>query len=115
MRISDWSSDVCCSDLASSTSGNDRIAAANSSRLARPCALSFTCAKICALRPTFWRSTSATRRVMTPRSEEHTSDLQSLMRISYAVFCLNKNNEHRPLINHIIVHTYTILIYTTHT
>src|SRR3546814_2598614 len=26
----------------------------------------------------------------TPRSEEHTSELQSLMRISYAVFCLNK-------------------------
>src|SRR3546814_4881740 len=26
-----------------------------------------------------------------PRSEEHTSELQSLMRISYAVFCLNKN------------------------
>src|SRR3546814_2531703 len=26
------------------------------------------------------------------RSEEHTSALQSLMRISYAVFCLNKNN-----------------------
>src|SRR3546814_9473312 len=25
-----------------------------------------------------------------PRSEEHTSELQSLMRISYAVFCLNK-------------------------
>src|SRR3546814_1485207 len=35
------------------------------------------------------------------RSEEHTSELQSLMRISYAVFCLkkkkkdNKHNEHR--------------------
>src|SRR3546814_7436451 len=28
------------------------------------------------------------------RSEEHTSELQSLMRISYAVFCLNKNNDH---------------------
>src|SRR3546814_8445206 len=28
-----------------------------------------------------------------PRSEEHTSELQSLMRISYAVFCLKKNNE----------------------
>src|SRR3546814_1871860 len=29
-----------------------------------------------------------------PRSEEHTSELQSLMRISYAVFCLkNKNNK----------------------
>src|SRR3546814_14969051 len=29
-----------------------------------------------------------------PRSEEHTSELQSLMRISYAVFCLNKNKLH---------------------
>src|SRR3546814_9460935 len=28
----------------------------------------------------------------TYRSEEHTSELQSLMRISYAVFCLNKKN-----------------------
>src|SRR3546814_10195514 len=28
------------------------------------------------------------------RSEEHTSELQSLMRISYAVFCLNKQNSH---------------------
>src|SRR3546814_1610929 len=31
----------------------------------------------------------ATSRI-TPRSEEHTSELQSLMRISYAVFCLKK-------------------------
>src|SRR3546814_6799395 len=29
-----------------------------------------------------------------PRSEEHTSELQSLMRISYAVFCLQKNKKH---------------------
>src|SRR3546814_6555366 len=29
-----------------------------------------------------------------PRSEEHTSELQSLMRISYAVFCLKKKKEH---------------------
>src|SRR3546814_133758 len=29
-----------------------------------------------------------------PRSEEHTSELQSLMRISYAVFCLKKKNKH---------------------
>src|SRR3546814_9206650 len=29
------------------------------------------------------------------RSEEHTSELQSLMRISYAVFCLTKNNKHK--------------------
>src|SRR3546814_9052326 len=34
------------------------------------------------------------------RSEEHTSELQSLMRISYAVFCLKKKNNHTriPLI-----------------
>src|SRR3546814_2291617 len=35
-----------------------------------------------------------------PRSEEHTSELQSLMRISYAVFCLKKQNNahniHKP-------------------
>src|SRR3546814_5887478 len=30
------------------------------------------------------------------RSEEHTSELQSLMRISYAVFCLKKKNKHTP-------------------
>src|SRR3546814_9272048 len=29
------------------------------------------------------------------RSEEHTSELQSLMRISYAVFCLKKNNKYK--------------------
>src|SRR3546814_1723803 len=28
------------------------------------------------------------------RSEEHTSELQSLMRLSYAVFCLKKKNQH---------------------
>src|SRR3546814_959833 len=30
--------------------------------------------------------------ILLGRSEEHTSELQSLMRISYAVFCLKKNN-----------------------
>src|SRR3546814_4529605 len=30
------------------------------------------------------------------RSEEHTSELQSLMRISYAVFCLKKKNNNQP-------------------
>src|SRR3546814_5575288 len=34
------------------------------------------------------------------RSEEHTSELQSLMRISYAVFCLKKNT-HSTITNHI--------------
>src|SRR3546814_1893162 len=32
-----------------------------------------------------------------PRSEEHTSELQSLMRISYAVFCLKKKTNNKPI------------------
>src|SRR3546814_4981735 len=38
------------------------------------------------------------------RSEEHTSELQSLMRISYAVFCLKKKNKQK----HKTQHTYVI-------
>src|SRR3546814_9685672 len=40
----------------------------------------------------------AERHIPALRSEEHTSELQSLMRISYAVFCLKKktNNKHNP-------------------
>src|SRR3546814_10203242 len=33
------------------------------------------------------------KRLIWPRSEEHTSELQSLMRISYAVFCLKQKNK----------------------
>src|SRR3546814_1921641 len=36
--------------------------------------------------------------VLVTRSEEHTSELQSLMRISYAVFCLKKKNKHLSII-----------------
>src|SRR3546814_959457 len=36
------------------------------------------------------------------RSEEHTSELQSLMRISYAVFCLKKKTTNTP--HHIVIH-----------
>src|SRR3546814_3158092 len=36
-------------------------------------------------------------RVGVPRSEEHTSELQSLMRISYAVFCLKKKKKQNML------------------
>src|SRR3546814_1105920 len=38
------------------------------------------------------RATANRRRGPSPRSEEHTSELQSLMRISYAVFCLKEKN-----------------------
>src|SRR3546814_1075573 len=41
--------------------------------------------------PLTWLSTIC-RTVASSRSEEHTSELQSLMRISYAVFCLKKKN-----------------------
>src|SRR3546814_8948868 len=37
------------------------------------------------------------------RSEEHTSELQSLMRISYAVFCLKKKNTHKTCKTKIII------------
>src|SRR3546814_4998262 len=37
----------------------------------------------------------------TRRSEEHTSELQSLMRISYAVFCLKKKKKHKYAKTHV--------------
>src|SRR3546814_7497553 len=40
-----------------------------------------------------WRRISLTYMLGLPRSEEHTSELQSLMRISYAVFCLKKKKK----------------------
>src|SRR3546814_6473506 len=43
------------------------------------------------------------------RSEEHTSELQSLMRTSYAVFCLNKKNTHP----HYYYHNIYLINHTT--
>src|SRR3546814_9187150 len=40
--------------------------------------------------PPVWGDSDQLNQVVTNRSEEHTSELQSLMRISYAVFCLKK-------------------------
>src|SRR3546814_2246532 len=40
------------------------------------------------------KAAAVASRQATPRSEEHTSELQSLMRISYAVFCLKKKKKH---------------------
>src|SRR3546814_3643805 len=52
------------------------------------------------------------------RSEEHTSELQSLMRISYAVFCLKKTKEQKKNVKiaHIVrytklLHTITVILY----
>src|SRR3546814_3470776 len=44
-----------------------------------------------------WRRRDGT--VFRTRSEEHTSELQSLMRISYAVFCLKKKNHNKQSIS----------------
>src|SRR3546814_6081309 len=42
------------------------------------------------------------------RSEEHTSELQSLMRISYAVFCLKKKKKHNNKYTYILTYITTI-------
>src|SRR3546814_3605064 len=74
MRISDWSSDVCSSDLSC------KVPAA-AGTLHEP------------WRRSIAASSSSRNMPTTDRSEEHTSELQSLMRISYAVFCLKKKNK----------------------
>src|SRR3546814_3855952 len=56
----------------------------------------------CSARPGIFRRRSTSRHpgIARTRSEEHTSELQSLMRISYAVFCLKKKKhttEHQLL------------------
>src|SRR3546814_6190596 len=58
----------------------------------------------------------AARRLYAHRSEEHTSELQSLMRISYAVFCLknNKQTQARHLSNKALSNKPTISDKNTH-
>src|SRR3546814_3560799 len=46
------------------------------------------------------------RYLVLPRSEEHTSELQSLMRISYAVFCLKKKTHQTHNTYHNIIRDY---------
>src|SRR3546814_969518 len=94
MRISDWSSDVCSSDLGWE---GDRIDVTGGSEV-DAAAIFLPVAITCRLRAIaatdFRRPWLATR-----RSEEHTSELQSLMRISYAVFCLKKKNKKEHMIS----------------
>src|SRR3546814_3592475 len=54
--------------------------------------------------PRAWREIEAAQRPharLAARSEEHTSELQSLMRISYAVFCLKQKNRNTITVQHI--------------
>src|SRR3546814_6699274 len=91
MRISDWSSDVCSSDLLSRR-GNDQHS--DHRHLGVPC---FGIVSQAGRLYRFDRhrriaDRSQLQRFPELRSEEHTSELQSLMRISYAVFCLKTKN-----------------------
>src|SRR3546814_3931769 len=116
MRISDWSSDVCSSDLYYVAALSLEIGMAHLFLCHAICqnikfindlkyGLSFTAdarrriVKTCRGKRGFGRALALITEVRFlnwqisfpgVRSEEHTSELQSLMRISYAVFCLKK-------------------------
>src|SRR3546814_3067087 len=105
MRISDWSSDVCSSDLAGAAGievyygwtnkchdlgcENDRTRALkfNDGRNAIAFFNEYVGERALGMVADDDLTLSRTR------SEEHTSELQSLMRISYAVFCLKKKKQ----------------------
>src|SRR3546814_4855993 len=87
MRISDWSSDVCSSDLRA-VSETFRSHCSNTRWM---CSHRTRSADI-GLSGGGGSSAPDASKAASTRSEEHTSELQSLMRISYAVFCLKKNN-----------------------
>src|SRR3546814_7707301 len=112
MRISDWSSDVCSSDLLQPQWIADRMALLvgdscgtrrdapvpdAARRRARRAVLAAVADALCAA----------------ARSEEHTSELQSLMRISYAVFCLKKKKKPHKQILHDNTTTKKIVITNT--
>src|SRR3546814_1192613 len=121
MRISDWSSDVCSSDLSEETAMEMAAGVLSATDLAH-LAISTTgiagpdggtpgkpVGMVCfgfARRTSQGVVTRAMTRIFEgdraqirhasvafSRSEEHTSELQSLMRLSYAVFCLTKKNQ----------------------
>src|SRR3546814_4912617 len=96
LRISDWSSDVCSSDLIS-TSCCPKSLISTSLRLeSRSTRAEFSWWNDSTTLPSKSTFTNMVSRELKKsranwcRSEEHTSELQSLMRISYAVFCLKK-------------------------
>src|SRR3546814_994692 len=114
MRISDWISDVCSSDLpdflgivldrAADDAGHVLIAL---HELRHPLEHAQHVVGDQHLTVALGRGADADRRAFDlfgdldrdrfERSEEHTSELQSLMRSSYAVFCLKKKNTHKRI------------------
>src|SRR3546814_10106776 len=104
MRISDWSSDVCSSDLIERIIGRRQrrfgdfigsetaiadalvIGRKGAGKLGRHLEVDPPADRVAARA----HQVVASDHIVGIRSEEHTSELQSLMRISYAVFCLKK-------------------------
>src|SRR3546814_2462787 len=86
MRISDWSSDVCSSDPSDGQFDLCAVAPIFISAALCSSKKSISCLRV-RRRPSTLPNLISLRSL---RSEEHTSELQSLMRISYAVFCLKK-------------------------
>src|SRR3546814_9326422 len=112
MRISDWSSDVCSSDLLGTARRDDH----RERQHARPADAAEEIGFVFRYGGAIW----AWRRVCNwhspqfpfvssevERSEEHTSELQSLMRIQYGVFCLNKKKKNYKMTDVIRLPTYT--------
>src|SRR3546814_8008414 len=120
MRISDWSSDVCSSDLARRWTGtrlerDDALREAVLDRLAQGWSPEQVAGRLARdvghkviSHETIYRFVHAQLKRSNDRrwrSEEHTSELQSLMRISYAVFCLKKKKYEEQNENHSINNT----------
>src|SRR3546814_3037105 len=109
MRISDWSSDVCSSDLHVIGDLVDDLVALLQARGIGLRTAVLTCLRVdggeqriglgtakATREPKHLKRMLAMRieQIEPGRSEDHTSELQSLMRISYADFCLKKKNSH---------------------
>src|SRR3546814_2760127 len=108
MRISDWSSDVCSSDLAraigypvlikaaSGGGGRGMKVVPDEDQLETLMSQAGSEAKAAFGDATVYmeKYLGNPRHIEFQRSEEHTSELQSLMRISYAVFCLKKKKKY---------------------
>src|SRR3546814_10200747 len=98
MRISDWSSDVCSSDLDTDHNRADGGPPHPVNRKAMKTIL-YPVKQRGQERGLKTRENAdangGKQRPATLRSDEHTSELQSLMRISYAVFCLKKKKKQK--------------------
>src|SRR3546814_4959498 len=100
MRISDWSSDVCSSDLIAPsilpyvcTRSRRTLGLVPARRWPLRLADADVRHRHASLGELdLFGMECLARQVKVDRSEEHTSELQSLMRNSYAVFCLKKKN-----------------------